>query len=80
MMIYDLITGGKMSKKKEYTVLVNFDKPWLVRCRRDLHKKKFDQISNCYNIRDVWYLPVYTGSKTDAERVAKSLKTIAITL
>jgi hypothetical protein len=64
----------------KYTVLVNFDKPWLVRCRSDLHKKKFDQISNCYNIRGIWYLPIYTGSKSNATRIASTLKTISASM
>lgn len=64
-------------KNRKYTVLVNFAKPWHVRCRSDLDNPKFIKLNNCYRIHGEWYLPVYTSNKSSAERIASSLRTIS---
>jgi hypothetical protein len=66
--------------KTDYTVLVNFARPWKVRCRSDLDTGRFIKQNECYRIRGVWYLPIYTGNKSVATRVANSLKTVSKSL
>jgi len=67
---------------KQYTILVNFAKPWRTRVRSDLDKYKKNSAHGAYQIgKDgVWYLPVYTGSKTEAMRIAGTLKTISASM
>lgn len=65
---------------KKYTVLVNFGKPWHVRCRSDLDSPKFKKHrlkDKAYRVRGVWYLPVYTGSKEKATHIANKLRETA---
>ena len=64
---------------KQYTVLVNFGKPWHVRCRSDLDSPKFKKHrlqNKAYRVRGVWYLPVFVGSKAKAQNIADILRTV----
>lgn len=66
----------------KYTVLVNFDKAWDVRCRSDLNKYKKHGLYGTYQIGKLglWYTPVYTGNKSVATRIASTLKTISASM
>jgi hypothetical protein len=65
---------------KQYTVLVNFAKPWRVRCRSDLNKYKSQHGAYQIGKDGVWYLPVFTTTKTKATRIASTLKTISASM
>ena len=75
-----IVAFMEVTMSKKFTVLVNFDKPWLVRCRSDLSKYK--KVHQAYQIgKDgVWYLPIYTGNKSVATRIASTLKTISASM
>jgi|LakMenEpi03Aug12_release.lakeMendotaPanAssembly.Ray.scaffolds.fasta_scaffold79311_8 hypothetical protein len=59
--------------KKEFVVLANFDKPWYIRCRRDVDTcPSITKAHGSYLIEGTWFLPIYRGN----ERIAKSVATV----
>ena len=65
-----------MMKNRDYCVLINFDKPWIVRCRLESAKSRNPEKYGYPIYRDVTYLPVYSGSKSKATKIANHLKKV----
>jgi hypothetical protein len=62
--------------KRNYSVLVNFGMPWKIRCRLTTAKCRKPDKFGLPEYRGVKYLPVFTGDKLKAQKIAQVLRVV----